>query len=547
MLLISSSFKSYNNYQRRCSLTFSRFKPRQASFSTIVNDVQKCSIAINPLSMSETKIAKKLRVCFVHTPMSSVEVSGRDKFWYNFDKRYYAVHPNLMPADASIWELPHWMTWLAGVLKAEGFNNFNALSLYSSVSLKDGIDRTLVSKEIRENTADVYLYSPMTPNLHNAYDIATIAKSVHKESLNIFGGIIATPLHDKVALHPSVDYVVRDRGEYALPELLNCLETGTSPSNVKNLTYRLKPVGEKLHINPELYPYIDPKDLPFPHVELFPKSVGNKLRYIRQNYAIGCPFTCSFCTIQTIGRKPGYFPIPRVLDEINAYRSHYGQHHNIYFGDETFTLDPNKTKAICEALRQVGNITYDIQTRLMSLNNKEMLKALHDSGCKWVEVGIETLTQKSMIIHKQSTNLTKIEDILKRLRDHNLPVCSFIVNGLPEQTTDEMRQSIDAVAELLDKNLLHATYFFGLVPYPGSLMYKKPDEYGMKIKTHDYRYYNEDTEPVYDTEHANSAEIYKVFLEGVTKLGQAMEGKPLLGTEISEQKRQLLGKSVNHI
>jgi radical SAM superfamily enzyme YgiQ (UPF0313 family) len=275
--------------------------------------------------------------------------------------------------------------------------------------------------------------------------------------------------------------------------------------------------------------------------------LGEKLRYIRQNYAIGCPFKCSFCTIQTIGRKPGYFPIERVLKEIEAYRNHYGKHHNIYFGDETFTLNKEKTLEICEALKAHGNITYDMQTRLMSLTNDAVMKALRESGCQWVEVGIETISQKSMHVHKQGTNLTSLEDTLKRLRDHNLPTCSFIVNGLPEQTPDQMRHSIDHVCELVAKNLLHATYFFGLVPYPGSLMYKNPEKYGLQIKTHDYRLYNEDTEPVYDTPQATSKEIYKVFSEGVEKLGQAMSSKPLLGEELSEEKLQRLGKSLTHV
>lgn len=537
-------FSKVNHFTyKKTTSTVKHKAPQSAAIPAIVARAHKYSTA----TIRESTPSKDLRICFVHTPMSSVNVPERDNFWFNFDKRYYSVHPNLQPADASIWELPHWMTWLGGVLKAEGFKNINALSLYPSVKIDEGIDVKLVSQEIKDNPADVYLYSPMTPNLHNAYDIASIAKNIHSKCINVFGGIIATPLHEQVAQHQAVDYVIRDRGEFALPQLLHHLSSEETLSNVKNLTYKSKNESGKLHINKELYPYIEPKDLPFPLFDLFPKTTGDKLRYIRQNYAIGCPFKCSFCTIQTIGRKPGYFPIERVLAEIKAYRSHYGDHHNIYFGDETFTLDTKKTIELCHALQKEGNITYDIQTRLMSLNNNEMLKSLNASGCKWVEVGIETLSQKSMFIHKQGTNLTKIKDILKRLRDHNLPVCSFIVNGLPEQTTDEMKYSIDAVTELLDENLLHATYFFGLVPYPGSLMYSNPEKYGLKIKTHDYKYYNEDLEPVYDTANATSSEIYKVFQKGVKQLGNAMSKKPFLGIDIDEAKMKRLGKSLNHI
>lgn len=443
--------------------------------------------------------------------------------------------------DASVWELPHWIPWLGGVLKKEGFSKVRSLNLQSAAPYDQKLEQSQIAKELMAEAADVYLHSPMTPNLHFALEMAELAKKTNAASINVFGGVIATPLHEQIAKHPAVDYVVRDRGEFALPALLNNL---SDPSKVKNLTYRK---GNELHVHPELYPYIEPKDLPFPFYDIFPKQLGAQLRYIRQNYAIGCPFKCSFCTIQTIGRKPGYFPIERVLKEIKAYRDHYGEHHNIYFGDETFTLNQQKTLEICDALKRQGNITYDMQTRLMSLNSDRVMKALQESGCKWVEVGVETISQKSMKVHKQGTNLSYLENILKRLRDCNLPVCSFIVNGLPEQTVDEMRRSIDHVCELIDKQLLHATYFFGLVPYPGSAMYANPGRYGLKIKTHDYRLYNEDIEPVYDTPNATSKEIYRVFLEGVEKLGQAMDPKPLLGEELPSETLQNLGRSLAHI
>ena len=486
-----------------------------------------------------------LRICFVHTPMCSVQVEGRNKFWYNFDKRYYAVHSALKPTDASIWELPHWMIWLGGVLKSKGFTDIKTFSLYTAVDILTGLDQAIILKDIQENPSDVYLYSPMTPNLHLALEIASLVKFCFPNSINVFGGVIATPQHKQIASRAEVDIVVRDRGEIALPELLKALQGNQPVENVKNLSYKNKTGAIITHS--KLYSYLEPKNIPDPYIELFPKDVGPKLRYIRQNYALGCPFKCSFCTIQTIGRKPNYFPVERVLNEIKQFRAHYGEYHNIYFGDETFTVNKEKTKEICSALRLTGNITYDIQTRLENLVDKPILLMLSSSGCRWVEVGIETLIQKSMPIHKQNTNLMKVKEILFRLRDHGLPVCSFIVNGLPEQTLDEMRYSIDKVCSLLEEGLLHASYFFGLVPYPGSIMYDKPECYGLKIKHHDYKYYNEELVPVYDTHLATSDEIYKVFLEGVQKIGQAMSSQPCLGTPLPVEFIENLGKSLVHV
>jgi len=480
--------------------------------------------------------------------MSSSDAPGRDIFWRNFDRRYYAVHSELKPADASIWELPHWITWLGGVLEDAGFKNVRAMQLRAAVPRDDGIDRRLFAEEVAQQPADVYLFSPMTPNLHFAYQMAEVIKTVNPKSTNVFGGVIASPLHVEVACHDDIDYVVRDRGEVALVELLKALANKQGFEQVKNLTYRDRS-SQNLNVwsHPELYSRITPDELAFPKVDAFPSDIGELLRYIRINYALGCPFRCSFCTIQTIGQPAQYFSVERVLQEIDAYRGRYGEHHNIYFGDETFTLKTEPTMRICKALSQRPDITFDIQTRLTSLNNGRVIRALKDAGCQWVEVGVETIVQKSMNLHKQKTNLGCLEKQLARLRDEGLPVCSFIINGLPDQSLDEMNRSIDNVCELLDKGLLHASYFFGLVPYPGSQMFADPEHYGLFLRHKDFSRYHEDSVPVYDTRFAKAEEIYEVFLRGVKEIGQAMEAAPYLGKPLTEDVEASLGESLVHV
>jgi radical SAM superfamily enzyme YgiQ (UPF0313 family) len=427
----------------------------------------------------------------------------------------------------NMWELPHWMTWLAGVLVDRGYHSLTALDLYSAPCAQTRLDQTRVLRSLLEQPADVYLFSPMTPNLNFALQIADLVKQVSPSSTTVFGGVVATPLCREVATHPSVDFVVHGRGEYALPDLLDALRGTMDLRRVGNLCY-CADSGE-IVVSDHTYPWMSPEQIPFPKVDLFPSDVGLDLRYLRQVYGLGCPYQCKFCTIQTIGRKAQYFPIERVVAEIRAYRAQYSLHHNIYFGDETFTLNRARTLAICSALEEQGDVFYDCQTRVNLLDDTTILGALERSGCRWVEVGLEAADQATQDIFKQRVQLRSLTDILKRLRDCGLPTCSFLVNGFPNQTLDEMRQSIDTVGEMLAKGLLHATYLFGLVPYPGSEIYEHPDRYGMTIQNHDYQRYHEDMIPVYDTTHASAEQIYEVFLYGVEVLGQAMDTKPYLG------------------
>jgi anaerobic magnesium-protoporphyrin IX monomethyl ester cyclase len=471
-----------------------------------------------------------MRIVFVHTPMSTVAVEQRASFWRNFDIQYHSTHPGLRHMKRIMWELPHWMTWLAGVLVAHDYDDLDVLDLYTepgTFNEPGRLNQAMVDAAVSDHPGDVYLFSPMTPNLCYAFEIADAVKRTHPEAVVVFGGVVATPLAEDVARHASVDYVVFDRGELALPALLDALAGDGDVSAVGNLACR-RPDGAVAKSRTH-YPSMPVEDIPFPKVDLFPPEVGQDIRYLRQVYALGCPYKCTFCTIQTIGRRPSYFPIERVLKEVEAYRAQYGTHHNIYWGDETFTLYPDRTLRLLTGLEEYGTIRYDCQTRLNCLTDELILRKLKSSGCQWVEIGLETGVQGSHNTHKHRMKLDPTEETLLRMRDAGLAACAFTVNGFPDQSLDDMRRSIDWVCDLISKDLLQASYLFGLVPYPGSAMYADPERFGMRILHSDFRLYHEELPPVFSTAQASPDEIYEVFLSGVSQLAQAMAKSPYFG------------------
>ncbi|MFL5346953.1 MAG: B12-binding domain-containing radical SAM protein [Hyalangium sp.] len=425
-----------------------------------------------------------------------------------------------------LWELPHWMHWLGGVLVDAGYTSLEAIDLYTSECTLEGIHRGRLEEALRQSPGDIYLLSPMTPNLHFALEIATLIKELYPRSKTVLGGVIATPLHRQIASHPHVDYVIHGRGEHALPDLVRAIERGADIEKVGHLSFKA-PDGTVVTTH-RTYPWMPVNQIPKPKIDLFDRSVGEDIRYLRQVYGLGCPYKCSFCTIQTIGQKADYFHTDRAIAEIHDYRAHYGEHHNVYFGDETFTVNKPRTLDMCAALRQDGTIKYDIQTRLNCLMDRDVLKALKGSGCCWIEIGIETFNQETQDQHKQRMKLSEVEETLARIRDEGLAVCSFLVNGFPNQSLDDMQRSIDYACSLIEKDLLQASYLFGLVPYPGSDLYENPERYGMKLLHHDYRLYHEEMVPVYETSFARPEESHKMFLKGLGQLAQAMSGRSAL-------------------
>jgi anaerobic magnesium-protoporphyrin IX monomethyl ester cyclase len=465
-----------------------------------------------------------MRIVFVHTPMFTVQVEQRQPFWRGFDVQYHLAHPGLGHMRRGLWELPHWMHWLAGVLVAEGYGDIEVLDLYTADGLvtvgSDKLDETILRQAVGDHPGDVFLFSPMVVNLHFACQIAQTVKDLYPRAVTIYGGVAATPLARHVAAFQFVDYVIADRGEMALPALLDSLTAHADVAEVGNLVYRT-PDGDVVRTRLR-YPHVAAADIPFPKIDLFPPDVGEDIRYLRQVYALGCPYQCTFCTIQTIGRRPEYFPIDRVLKEIRAYRARYGEHHNIYWGDETFTLNTERTMTLLKALEIEGDVHYDCQTRLNCLNDDNLLRKLKSSGCQWVEIGLETNFQQSHEQHKHHMKVSATEDTLKRVQDAGLATCSFVVNGFPDQSPDDMRRSIDWVAGLIDDGLLQASYMSMLVPYPGSALFEFPERYGMTLTHRDFSLYHEDMEPVFATQLSTPDQTYEVFLQGLGQFAQAM-------------------------
>ncbi len=435
-----------------------------------------------------------------------------------------------------MWELPYWAHELGGVLDQAGLPNTGMLNLYGNAATLTGnnsIDPDHVRRELKkQGEAAAYLFSPMTANYRLALSIADVIKDEFPDSKTIFGGVMATPLHEQTARHQSVDYVVRHAGEVALPKLLRAIERGGKDiEDIGNLTY-VDENGE-LRVSPKLYPEIPPDRLPMPKIDLFDPEVGSGLRYLRVVHGLGCVSKCSFCTIRTIGRLPSFFPDKRVIDEIDAFRNRYSAPlveagyppHNIYFGDETFTEDTDQTVALLQELERRGGYGFDAQTRLDRLQDPKIVEALAKSGCRWLEIGLETVLLDSRNRHKRGRRLKEDPQTktLKALRDAGIATCAFTITGMSGQTVNDMRANVEGVAQLIDDDLLNATYSAVFVPYPGSELYDHPQRFGMDILHEDYSKYHEDLPPVFTTEQAPDPDaVHQVYLDGLGTLAQAM-------------------------
>ncbi len=287
---------------------------------------------------------------------------------------------------------------------------------------------------------DLIAFSVLTDNYRWALNLAKLIKKRHNIPI-VFGGIHCTSVPDEVISNSCVDYVIRGEGEYALDELAKAIGHKKPVVNIKNLTYRK---GKRI-VHNKLRDFIkDLNILPFADKELFHRAIPySKLNYTLMT-ARGCPFNCTYCfnhMYKKIYTNKGKYlrkrSVDNVIQELKEAKRKYGFKF-VSIIDDVFMTDNEWLKDFAEKyqkeikvpFRCIGHVNYI---------NEENIKFLKDSGCKVIQIGIQTTSDNTRrnIIHRFETNeiIKKASKVIKRKGitfeiDH---ILGFPKEGIKEQ------------------------------------------------------------------------------------------------------------------
>jgi radical SAM superfamily enzyme YgiQ (UPF0313 family) len=309
---------------------------------------------------------------------------------------------------------------------------------------------------------DLVCISSISSTAPRAYELAD---SYRQQGLPVvLGGAHSSFLPLEGLEH--ADYVVCGEGDEALPELVNALETGGSLADIHNLCYR---DGDTIQQNP-WRPFLGDLDsLPIPNYNLIH---GWKARNRRGVVSIatsrGCPFNCSFCSvIMMFGRKHRVTSIDRVIEEI---RQNGLQARHIFFCDDNFTADRQRTKELCERIIAEGlKIEWSAQVRVESAKDSELLDLMAKSGCYIVFVGLESINPATLKAYNKSQTVQGIKDCVTNFHRFGINVHGMFVFGSEEDHYQVIRDTVK-VSRQLD---LDSLQYLILTPIPGTPFYRE--------------------------------------------------------------------------
>jgi len=349
---------------------------------------------------------------------------------------------------------------------------------------------------LRAKQPRYYVTQVTAPTLQNDMYGAFLARSLGAKTI-AFGTHVTPMPRATMEAYPALDYVLRGEPELTLRELVDTLSAQADPnaapsagidpafaerltklftdadpqwrpasrlSDIKGLVWR---DGSEIVINADRPFIADLDDLPLPRHDLLPLKtyraplVGGPYAFVVTSR--GCPGGCRFCIKHvSYGSAVRYRSPENVLAEIELLVG-LGVS-DIHMYADLFTLNREHVAGICQGILDRGLKVRWMCNSRVDFVDEELLRLMKRAGCWMISWGVESGDEAMLKRMRKGTSLAQVEQALRWARAAGILNWGYFIIGLPGETEDSIRKTIDFAKRLpLDIALFHIA-----APHPGT-------------------------------------------------------------------------------
>ncbi len=323
-----------------------------------------------------------------------------------------------------------------------------------------GADLPAVKASAAAFAPDLIVASVSTPTVDSDLAVLKELKAVTGARIGAYG-VHASYFASQLVGSGAVDLVIRHEPEGPAKEM-----TRKPLEHVGGVTHR---TNGRVVTNPVRREY-DPEDLPFPAWELLDlrhyRLPVKRTPYVLMTTGQGCPFPCTFCVAPYYsGVKFRPRPVADVLAELKHVRNLV---RDVFFHTDTFTLNKRYIMDLCQRLFEADlGLDWICNSRVDTVD-EEMVGAMRRAGCWLLSFGIESGSQRILDTSKKKIRLEQSRRAVTMANDAGLMVAGHFILGLPGETVDSIRDTIEFAAEL---DLSFAEFYIA-TPFPGAELYE---------------------------------------------------------------------------
>ncbi len=317
--------------------------------------------------------------------------------------------------------------------------------------------------------------------------VSKIVKEISPKVPVVVGGSVIYPeIYDVLKRESTLDICAFGEGEETLLELVKWVRGEIKLKDIKGIIYKNK---GKVIKNEKRQWIFDIEKIPMPayhlidmnhYLELPKKGFFYRLKDTKRSISLitsrGCPENCCFCAVHYVSGKPWRaFSAEYVLDHIELLVRKYGVE-QIHIEDDSFTLDMNRAHKIMDGIIERGlKFQWDTLNGVRADKlDESLIRKMKAAGCTRLCIAPEVGSQRVLdeIIDKRMS-LKDVVEVSRICKDVGMPLQAFFMIGLPGETRQELRQTVDFAKMLMRKyNVIVATVLRA-TPYYGTRMYEE--------------------------------------------------------------------------
>lgn len=334
---------------------------------------------------------------------------------------------------------------------------------------------------LAQDKSDIYLM--FSVNLSMETDIA-FAKKVLKIDRNkkiIFLGPAPTFFTDKFLINENT-YVVRGEPDLTAVELIEALNNKKSLKNIAGISYLEK---GKAAYNEARNTIENLDELPFPARHFLKKDIFYNPKLGQRPFTViltsrGCSHRCIYCVPCALSfarqleftKKNKNYIKPQVrmrspqniIDEFKLLKNQGYKAVSII--DDQFVWGRERTIEICDGIKDL-KMAWGCLSRADHLD-EEIVKAMAEAGCKYVDIGVESFVQKILDYTKKDVTAEKLIWGIKLLKKYKIFVKLNILFGAsPLETKETIDETLRRIKEIDPDQVM----FDVCSPFPGTEFY----------------------------------------------------------------------------
>ncbi len=347
--------------------------------------------------------------------------------------------------------------------------------------------QSILSQSLTDEVLMVGLTAMTGEPIKHALELCEFVRN-HTDRPIVWGGVHPTIMPELTLEHPLVDYVIVGKGEFAIVELAEYLQSKRDINQVSGLVY--KGPGGEIKKNP-VHSKFDWNELPRIPYELVDHSKyyrsGFDGRVVSIMTSRNCPHRCTFCYNSSLEKAERWIAEPFEMTRANLrmlienFKPDY-----ISFIDDDFFVDRKRARRILELIRdskwqiKVGFRGARVD-ELLKLDD-EFLQLLVDVNARHINIGVESGSERILKILRKGITPEMVIKLNRRLAGYPtlIPLYNFF-SGIPGETKQDIRFSTNLILQLVEENpYCQISGFHQYTPYPGSVLYDTAKKHGFK-------------------------------------------------------------------